>query len=200
MIQFNPSEEWKELLFPDKLKKRYAISNHGRIMSFSDKFENGRILKPRITDGYKLFAYKVHHEDKISNKHFFIRKLVAQYFLPPPKAGQTFVLLLDRNRNNNRDDNLKWATEREMIEHSERSPAVIKARIARRHKGRKLTSTKVQYIKQKLADPNRKTRLKIIAKQFGVTTMTLQRIKTGENWRHVKIQRNYNGKKVTTNR
>jgi DNA-binding Xre family transcriptional regulator len=38
-----------------------------------------------------------------------------------------------------------------------------------------------------LSDPNRKTRLKIIAKRFGVSEMTLQRIKTGENWGHIKI-------------
>ena len=37
---------------------------------------------------------------------------------------------------------------------------------------------------------SRKTRLKIIAKRFGVSEMQLHRIKTGENWGHVKYDPN----------
>jgi hypothetical protein len=43
----------------------------------------------------------------------------------------------------------------------------------------------VRLIKKMINDPNRRTRLKIIAKRFGVTTMQLHRIKTGENWSDV---------------
>ena len=32
---------------------------------------------------------------------------------------------------------------------------------------------------------NRKTRLKMIAKQFGISEMQVHRIKTGENWSYV---------------
>jgi len=42
-------------------------------------------------------------------------------------------------------------------------------------------------LKKKLLDPGRKTRMKILAKQFGVTEMQLHRIKTGENWGEVKV-------------
>jgi len=90
---------------------------------------------------------------------------------------------------------LKWATKAEMLEHSKKSPYVIAAKkkqlaelnAKRKHQGNKLNSTQVMLLKRRLADPNRKTRLKIIAKQFGVSEMTLQRIKTGENWGHIKI-------------
>jgi DNA-binding Xre family transcriptional regulator len=47
--------------------------------------------------------------------------------------------------------------------------------------------TQVMRLKKRLLDPNRKTRLKILAKQYGVTMMTLHRIKTGENWGHIKV-------------
>jgi hypothetical protein len=30
--------------------------------------------------------------------------------------------------------------------------------------------------------------LKILAKQYGVSTMTLQRIRTGENWGHIELK------------
>ena len=51
----------------------------------------------------------------------------------------------------------------------------------------KLTETQVIRLKKKLFDPNRRTRLKILAKQFGVSEMQLHRIKTGENWGHIKV-------------
>jgi DNA-binding Xre family transcriptional regulator len=51
----------------------------------------------------------------------------------------------------------------------------------------KLTEAKVKILKRKLLDPNRKTRIKMLARQFGVSEMQLHRIRTGENWGHVKI-------------
>lgn len=193
MTRFYPNEQWKEIQLADQLKLRYAISNFGRAMSFTDNLENGRILKLQSADGYSVFRYKIFlGGGKILNKTLFVRKLVAEYFLPKTSPDQTFVLLLDRNRTNNRLDNLKWATKTEMIQHSKTSPAVIHAKqklvqLSRQRKGHKLTATKVQYLKMKLLDPNHKTRLKILAKQFGISEMQLHRIKTGENWGHIKI-------------
>ena len=42
-------------------------------------------------------------------------------------------------------------------------------------------------LKKKLLDPNRRTRLKVLAKQFGVSEMQLHRIKTGENWGDLQV-------------
>ena len=53
--------------------------------------------------------------------------------------------------------------------------------------GRKLTVTKVMRIKKMLQNPNRKTRIKMIAKQFGVSEMQIFRIKSGENWGHIVV-------------
>jgi predicted DNA binding protein len=113
---------------------------------------------------------------------------------------QVYVLHLDRKRDNDKVENLQWATKSEQLEHSRKSPYVKIAkrkqlwrlaeyRVKRKREGigNKLTSTQVMFLKKKLLDPNRKTRLKILAKQFGVTEMTLQRIKTGENWGHIKV-------------
>jgi len=128
-------------------------------------------------------------------KYRFFYKLVAEYFIPKTSDEQVYVLHLNRNRANDYFENLQWATKAEMLEHSKKSPFVIEARKKQlaelrekqKQKGNKLTSTQVMLLKKKLLDPNRKTRLKILAKQFGVTEMTLQRIKTGENWGHIKI-------------
>ena len=70
-------------------------------------------------------------------------------------------------------------------------PYVKKARelrlLKKPQKGQKLNSTQVMLLKKKIFDPNRKTRLKILAKQFGISEMQLYRIKSGENWSHIKI-------------
>jgi DeoR/GlpR family transcriptional regulator of sugar metabolism len=53
--------------------------------------------------------------------------------------------------------------------------------------GHKLTVTRVMLIKKLLASPKQTTRLKMIAKQFGVSEMQIRRIKSGENWGYIKV-------------
>jgi hypothetical protein len=77
--------------------------------------------------------------------------------------------------------------------HQTKNPG-LKEQIKRLHEhnkksknGYKLTEAKVKILKRKLLDPNRKTRVKMLARQFGVSEMQLYRIKIGENWGHVKV-------------
>jgi hypothetical protein len=193
MLQFFALETFKEISFDYKLRLRYAISNYGRLVSYTDEPKNGRFVKGSILDGYRVFRFKIRDADNnIKNKQYFFYRLVANYFIPKTSDTQVYVLHLDRNRANNFVGNLKWATKPEMLEHSKTSPYVIEAKkklIEHRIKsnGTKLTETQVIWLKKKLLDPNRKTRLKIFAKKFGVSEMTLHRIKTGENWGHIKV-------------
>ena len=196
MLRFYPKEIFKEIFLEDKLQLRYAISNYGRFVSFNDQIENGRFVKGTKQDGYRIWRYTTRDEkNKLRYKHRFFYKLVAEYFIPKTSDEQVYVLHLNRNRANDYVENLQWATKAEMLEHSKKSPYVIEARKKqlaelrekRKQQGNKLTATQVMLLKKKLLDPHRKTRLKILAKQFGVTEMTLQRIKTGENWGHIKV-------------
>jgi hypothetical protein len=191
-LRIYPNEQFKEIEVPPTLKLRYAISNKGRLVSFSDEITNGRLLKGSITDGYAIFRYKIRQEDKLYNRYFFFYKLVAQYFIPKQSEEQTYVLHLDYVRNNDDINNLRWATRAEMLAHHKKSPHVIQSQknvVAHNLKadGQKLTSTKVILIKKLLARPERNTRLKMIAKQFGVSEMQIRRIASGENWGHIKI-------------
>jgi len=196
MLQFYPAETFKEIYLEDKLQLRYAISNYGRFVSFTDKINEGRFVKGGKQDGYRIWRYKVRGENnKYRYKYLFLYKLVAEYFIPKTSDDQVYVLHLNYNRADDYVKNLKWATRAEMLAHGKKSPYVIAARKKqladlkekRKQKGNKLTATQVMLLKKRLLDPNRKTRLKIIARQYGVTEMTLQRIKTGENWGHIKI-------------
>jgi hypothetical protein len=99
---------------------------------------------------------------------------------------------LDYCRSNDHFTNLKWATEEERLVHAQKSPLVIKARQNRIEpatamNGHKLTVTRVMLIKKLLANPKQTTRLKMIAKQFGVSEMQIRRIKSGENWGYIKV-------------
>lgn len=100
---------------------------------------------------------------------------------------------LDYNRSNNIVTNLKWVTYPQMLEHSKKSPNVIAAKkklveFNRKRDGHKLTAKDVIRLKKKLFDPNRKIKNKAIAKEFGISEMQLYRIKSGENWSHVKVE------------
>ena len=194
MMLISASENFKEIELEGKLKFRYAISNFGRLISFTDKFEDGRIVKGSFTEGYRLFRYRIKQGNKIAHKHKFFYKLVAEYFLEKTSGDQIHVLHLDHNLSNDNVYNLKWATRQEMLQHHHTSPKVqiakkeaTKRLVACKKNGNKLTETRVMLIKKLLANPNRKTRMKIIAKQFGVNEMQIYRIKKGENWGQVKI-------------
>ncbi|MDD5571951.1 MAG: HNH endonuclease [Bacteroidales bacterium] len=185
-------ETWKEFPLGYKSQFRYAISNHGRLTSFVDNILDGRILKGGEVDGYKIFRYKIYKNGKIINKHLFFHHLVATLFLPDRQEDKRFSVHLDFNKQNNRADNLKWMTQEELVEHHRKNPKVIQGRqktieYHRKSNGHKLTTTQVIFLKRKLLDPNRKTRLRILSKRFGVSEMALYRIKTGENWGHIKV-------------
>ena len=194
MLQSFASEIFKEIELEGKLKFRYAISNFGRLISFTEYFDDGHIVKGSFTEGYRVFRYRIRQGDKIAHKHKFFYRLVAEHFLEKTSGNQIHVLHLDHNLANDNVYNLKWATKQEMLQHQHTSPKVQLAKkeatkrlIACKKNGNKLSETRVMLIKKLLANPNRKTRMKIIARQFGVSEMQLYRIKTGENWGYVKV-------------
>ena len=192
MLRLFASEVFKEIHIEAPLRKRYAISNHGRLLSFEDTIENGTILKGSQTDGYRILTYKFRDGGKIRNKSLFLYKLVAKYFIDKESDEQVQVIHLDRSRDNDNVKNLKWVTRPEFMEFYRNSPKVQEGKrklieFKIKSDGRKLTVTQVMRLKKQILDPNRKTRLKILAKQFGVSEMQVYRIKRGENWGHIKV-------------
>ena len=192
MIRFYPNEIFREIEVDIPLKFRYAFSNRGRLVSFTENINDGTILKGSYADGYKTFRYAKTVNRKRTYKSLFIYKLVAEAFIPKTSEDQQYVLHLDYVRDNDTIKNLKWATYEERRDHYRKSPHVInsmKKLLEHNIKadGRKLTTTKVIYLKRLLAKPNQKTRIKMLAKQFGVSEMQIHRIKRGENWGHIKV-------------
>ncbi len=193
MIRLYGNEIFREIETAIPLKYRYAVSNRGRLISFTNEFRDGNVLKGSVSDGFKAFRYRRKNAaGKMIYNTFFVYKLVAEFFIPKTSEEQLYVIHLDYVRGNDSVENLKWVTYEERQEHYKRSPHVIKSmKKLTEHNlkadGRKLTSTRVMYLKKLLNDPNNKTRMKMLAKQFGISEMQVNRIKRGENWGHIKV-------------
>ncbi|HNU60363.1 MAG TPA: NUMOD4 domain-containing protein [Aquaticitalea sp.] len=190
---YKPRDEKDEQKF-DELKKelsnlykerREKIKNN----DFAERIERITILiDKKKTELSKKLERNL--KKRTINHHFLIHRLVATYFLPQPKPNETVVGHLDFDKLNNRMQNLKWMTPEENKIHQSKSPNVIAEKKWRKYtqkkraKGMKLTSTQVMHIKLQL---KRKRPVKKIAKQFGISEMQVWRIKSGENWSHIKI-------------
>lgn len=192
MLVLYPSENFTELELEAAKRLRYAISNFGRLISFKDEFKDGTLLKPNVTNNLRIFRYKIPKQNGgYSHKHIMISRAVAQFYIVKPSVSHDHVIHLDFDNLNDHFTNLRWATEEEKYAHQRINPNVIeghKKRIEKKRlaqKGMKLDTTQVMRIKRMIHDPNRKTRMRIIAKQFGISEMQLYRIKTGENWANV---------------
>ena len=187
MIKKIAGETWKPLEFPGwkQLRKKYALSSHGRVASYSqDIHEDGKLLNGSITTGYKTL--NLHRSG--SNGTLYIHREVARVFLKKSSPKHKYVIHANYNKLDNISKNLKWTTLEEMIEHQQKSPAKVayKKVQANRTKGLKLSVTDVKNIKKSLSSKSRPTPIKKLAEKYGVSEMTMYRIKSGENWARVK--------------
>ena len=179
-------ETWKPLQFNGwkHLRKKYALSSLGRIASYTDNIEtDGKLLQGSLTTGYKTL--NLHRPG--DNGTLYIHREIARLFLPKPSSKAKYVIHVNHNKLDNSVKNLKWATLEEMIQHQQKSPAKIayKKVQANRNVGLKLNANHVKSIKKMLDDSRRKLTIKKLAEKFGVSEMTMYRIKSGENWARV---------------
>ena len=179
MVRNYRNEAWKQITFDSKISEveKFKISNYGRVIKWQDGKEI--LVDPTFVNGYQVLRLRLKQKGKWTSR--YVHKLVAEHFLD--KNNGVYVIHIDYNKENNHVDNLKWATKKEKEAHQFNNPAHKNA--PPRITFSKLTETRVKLIKRKLNNPNRRTRLKIIARQFGISEMQLHRIKTGENWGHV---------------
>ena len=176
------NEEWKPFYFKEcdhNLEEIY-VSNYGRVKRKKPKNKEFKLFRFVKANKFSMFYFR-----KKGNKHasFYVHRAVALLFLKK-KEDENFVIHLDHNLDNNQVDNLKWVNRKNLVKHQLSNPLRVAA--IERRPNAKLTEGKVRLIKRKIFDPNRKTRMKMIAKQFGISTMQLYRIKSGENWGHIK--------------
>jgi hypothetical protein len=183
MIKKHAGETWKALQFSGwrELRKKYAVSSQGRVASYnSDMLEDGKLLNGSLTTGYR--SLNLHRPN--SKGTIYIHREVAKIFCKKASPKSRFVIHTNHNKLDNRSSNLKWATSDEVAKHQQKSPAKIayKKVQASRTVGLKLNAVQVKSIKKMLENPKRKVTYRQLAGKYGVSEMTLYRIRSGENW------------------
>jgi hypothetical protein len=182
-IKSNYNEEWKPYWREQdnwKDGQNILVSNYGRV--FSIKTGEPHLLKQALTGGFPVITGMQCKDGKA--RSFYVHHAVAELYLEQRKEDQKRIIHIDYDKTNNVFTNLKYVTMKEWWEHYNKNP---KVKISLRKKRyAKLNEKKVALLKKKLLDPNRKTRIKMLAKQFGISEMQVWRIKSGENWGYVK--------------
>lgn len=162
-------EEWKNI--PDFPK--YEVSNFGQVRSVQRTWSGLPQLRSPVhsRDGYlRVALYKDH-----KRYAFSIHRLVLTAFIGPPTAENNICHHKDRNRTNNRLDNLEW---------SNQSLNIIASNTAssREYRAKKLNEEKVKKIR-KLADSGI---IQItIAEMFDVDPGMINKIILRKSWRSI---------------
>ena len=168
-------ELWKEISITDF---KYEVSSYGRVRSYCQNAENGKILNPSQIGGFKVVSLKF----KGGSKHFLVHKLVAEAFVLKASDDQTVVIHLDWNKANNHYTNLEWSTKAESYKRMHK-----KLQEDRKKKGKVVTYSKLKHDEVVLIKSmiERGVKQKLIAKMFCVSEMQITRIKRGENWKEI---------------
>ena len=167
-------QEWKKIDTEGlTLKGYYKVSNKGGVIrGYKDGSEIR--INPKLVNGYECISLrKKEKDDKGRNrsKLVYVHRAVAELFIDNPN-DKPYVIHKDFDVLNNEMDNLAWATNEERAANNSKNPRI---------------QASVKIIKKKILDPKRRTRMRIIAKQHGISMSQLYRIKNGQNWAHVKI-------------
>lgn len=175
-------ERWKEVILPEKQTSTdYFISNFGRVKSRDRNTQEERLVKGSINpNGSHRITIRL---DASRRKYIIVHRFVAENFVKQPSPKHTYVVHLDFNKSNNHYQNLRWMTQEELNEHAKNSPLYQQAH-DKRQQHYKLTESKVRVIK-KMLQSEKRTRLRVIAKRFGISHTQLNRIRNGENWGHI---------------
>ncbi len=187
MISKIAGEIWKPLKISGhkSIRRKYAVSSSGRAASYvSDISKDGKLLQGSVTSGYKTL--NLHLED--GNGTIYLHREIARLFCKKNSPKSKYVIHVNHKKEDNRQSNLRWATLEEMSNHQQKSPQKIayKKLQANKSVGLKLNLSKVKSIKDAINNPKRKLTYKQMAAKYNVSEMTLYRIKSGENWSHVK--------------
>lgn len=170
-------EEWKEI--PGHPK--YEASSEGRLRN--------KKTKRLLNFSKKICGAGYYNSSLGGNADIMVHKAVALAFLGEQPTSKHQVNHKNRNRFDNRAENLEWLTAKENIQHAVKAGSFKKARMALAERSRG-----AQNVKAKLDDANvieirrlfsEKVYYKEILKMFGISQGTLSSIVLRKTWKHV---------------
>lgn len=165
-------DHWKDIPGFEGL---YKISISGDVESFRIKRNPQHvILKPVLANGYKRVC--LCKDSKVFYKR--IHSLVAQTFIPN-QNGYPVINHRDGNKLNNDINNLEWCTSADNIRHAVKT-GLISTQYGQYSRMSKLTEEQAIYIF------NSNETISALSKQYGVSNSTINAIRKGVNWKHLK--------------
>lgn len=175
-LKGNKMEKWKTI---KGYSGDYEVSDTGRIRSFKQYYEGGKILKPNVvTGGY--YAVVLCKGGK--NKKIKIHRLVATHFIDN-LFNKPCINHINGVKEDNRASNLEWCTRSENDKHAFRLG--LRTQKGEQNSCSKLTDKKVREIKRLLL---KKKKLKVLAERFEVSVSCINNIKRGRDWKHVMVR------------
>lgn len=183
---FDLEEVWRDFV---EYPERYQVSNLGRVRSKSflkmGRNINGefsfmtkpKILKPfKNEDGYKQVRLQ-RDGVKLTRR---VHRVVAEAFIPNPERKET-VNHINSIRDDNRVENLEWATHQENVRHSYDSG--VRTNKGEKHPRAVLTEDIVRDVRRRYFEGES---IRDISALYGVKYDTLWAAISGKNWSHVK--------------
>lgn len=106
------NEIWKPI---NRFKELYEVSNYGRVKRIEKEILCKNGVTKKIKSSYlKPYNIKSGYSSAILSEndkqyHFLVHRLVAEAFIPNPD-NKPCVNHIDKNRMNNKMENLEWVT------------------------------------------------------------------------------------------
>ena len=174
-------EIWKDV---QGYEGQYQVSNLGRVKSLKRKLDNGRSVNEKILNssgkkktqyGYLMVA--------LAGKTFRVNRLVATAFIPNPD-NKPVVNHIDGDKENNRADNLEWATISENMLHAYRC-GLKAAMIWEENPNAKLTKEQVKAIRNEYVPYSKQYGSNALAKKYNVSNVTITNIVNYKTYKNV---------------
>jgi len=171
----DPEEVWKDVVGHEGT---YEVSILGiRRVAGGRGARAGRILKPAIDEDGRPWVWLYLHGKRTKR---YVSHLVANAFLPPKGPTDQMLRHLNDDPTDNRVENLAWGTYRDNTQDSILNGTKPTGST---HTNAKLTEDNVREIRRLYATGALSYRK--LARQFGVSTMTISNIVRRKKWKHV---------------
>ena len=90
----------------------------GRVISYHENIEDGKLLTGSTVEGYTVLNIK----PADTYQSLYLHREVAKLFAQKAGRGQKYVIHLDFDKKNNKVSNLRWASKEEMEKHQQKRP------------------------------------------------------------------------------
>lgn len=167
----------------------YEVSNMGRVRSVARKitYSDGRIynypskiLSVNFCGKYKLPYVHLYRDSKRESR--LLHRVVAKAFIPNPD-NKTDVNHIDGNRENNAAFNLEWTTRLENMQHGFKTGLINNTGI--KHGNNIYSEEQIQEVVNMIFLGYKQSE---ISTKTGVKVGTIQAIRQGKQWTHIKPQ------------